>query len=331
MARSVVYLCAAGWLLAASAGCGDGGEASSLTQEAASRDHHANGEAEASAETFGGDYPIKVTCTTGMVADLVRHVGSDQVDVTQLMGETVDPHLFQAVPADISALNRADVIFYSGLHLEGKLVEIFARMRRKKPTSAVAERIDNSRLLDVGAGLYDPHVWFDVELWSVCISAVSDTLSQFDPKHAADYQKRADLYRKELVTLHEYCVSEMATIPEGQRVLVTAHDAFHYMGRAYGLEVKAIQGISTESEPGVKEINELVEFLTTNGIRAVFVESSVPDANMASLVEGCASRGHTLEQGGVLFSDAMGKLGTPEGTYVGMVRHNVNTIVQALR
>jgi len=322
--RPILYPLATGWLVAVCAGCGD-------AREGATHDQHANGDTKTSAAIFGGDYPIKVTCTTGMVADLVRHVGGDQVDVTQLMREGVDPHLFQAEPADISALNRADAIFYSGLHLEGKLVDIFSGMRRKKPTSAVAERIDESRLLDVGAGLYDPHVWFDVELWSVCISAVSDTLSKFDPPHATDYQSRADLYRKELVALHEYCVSEMATIPEGQRVLVTAHDAFHYMGRAYGLDVKAIQGISTESEPGVKEINELVEFLTTNGIRAVFVESSVPDANMASLIEGCASRGHELERGGVLFSDAMGELGTPEGTYVGMVRHNVETIVQALR
>lgn len=282
-------------------------------------------------KTYSGNYPIRVVCTTGMVADLVRNVGGDKVTVNALMGEGVDPHLYKASPGDVNQLNGADVIFYSGLHLEGKMADVFVRMARKKPTFAVTEYIAEDRVLDNPEGAFDPHLWFDVSLWREAAGVVRDALKAFDPKHAADYQKRADAYQAELATLHEYTRTQLALIPKDRRVLVTAHDAFRYFGRAYDLEVKGIQGISTESEAGVREVNALVDFLVNRKIKAVFVESSVSDKNVKALLEGCAARGHTVVIGGELFSDAMGKDGTPEGTYPGMVRHNVDTIVKALR
>ena len=281
--------------------------------------------------TFDGNYPIRAVCTTGMVADVVRNVAGTYVEVVQLMGEGVDPHLYKATPGDVSRLSQADIIFFSGLHLEGKLADIFVRMARKKPTYAVTEQIDEQRLLKVQDGFFDPHVWFDVSLWSETVLMVAEVLEQFDPPHAAEYRHNAETYQKILAELHEYCQTEIATLPKKQRVLVTAHDAFHYFGRAYGLEVKAIQGVSTETEAGVRKINELVDFLVEGNIKAVFIESSVPERNIRSLVEGCQARNHHVEIGGELFSDAMGKPGTPEGTYPGTVRHNVNTMTRALR
>lgn len=282
-------------------------------------------------KTYAGGYPITVACTTGMVADLVRHVGGDRVTVTQIMGEGVDPHLYKASPGDVSLLSGADAIFYSGLHLEGKMADVFVRLARRKPTFAVTEYFPDARVIDTADGATDPHAWFDVSLWREAAGVVRDALAAFDPPYAAEYRGRADAYQAELAKLHDYAKTQLATIPKERRVLVTAHDAFRYFGRAYDIEVKGIQGISTESEAGVKEVNALVDFLATRKIRAVFVESSVSDKNVRALLEGCQARGHAVVVGGELFSDAMGKAGTPEGTYVGMVRHNVDVIVKALK
>jgi manganese/zinc/iron transport system substrate-binding protein len=274
---------------------------------------------------------MPVVATTGMVADLVERVGGRHVAVTQLMGAGVDPHLYSVSTGDVAKLNRAAAIFYSGLHLEGKMGDTLGRQASRKPAVALAESIDHSKLLPVGTGRYDPHVWFDVGLWSDALAAVEHTLSEFDPLHAPDYQTAAARYRLELAELDDECHRALATVPADRRVLVTAHDAFHYFGRAYDLEVKAIQGVSTQSEAGLKEINDLVTFLVRRGIKAVFVESSVSERNILALVEGCRAQGHQVAVGGELFSDAMGKAGTPEGTYVGMVRHNVDLIVKALK
>lgn len=283
------------------------------------------------ARTFTGGYPIAVVCTTGMVADIVQNVGGRQVRVTHLMGEGVDPHLYKASPGDISQLNAADIIFYSGQHLEGKMGDIFVRLARKKPTFAVTETISEEKILEVNGGVHDPHLWFDASLWSDAAGVVRAALAEYDPPHAADYQTATKAYQEELAALHEECRRRIATIPRERRVLVTAHDAFQYFGRAYDIEVKAIQGISTESEAGVREINNLVDFIVRREVRAVFVESSVSDRNIKALVEGCRARGHDVAIGGQLFSDAMGKAGTPQGTYVGMVRANVDTITKALQ
>ncbi len=284
----------------------------------------------ADTRTFSGDGPIRVVGTTGMVGDLAARVGGPHVKVTTLMGEGVDPHLYKASPGDIRQLSDADIVFYSGLHLEGKMADILERMADRKPTHAVAEGIPADRVLRAAAGTPDPHLWFDVALWSEGLATIADALATFDPPHADEYHANATAYRAELTSLDDEVRDRLATIPDATRVLVTAHDAFHYFGRAYNIEVKAIQGISTESEAGVREINDLVDYLAQHTIPAVFIESSVSDRNIRALVEGCRARGHEVVIGGQLYSDAMGKPGTPEGTYPGMVRHNVETIVNAL-
>jgi len=209
--------------------------------------------------------------------------------------------------------------------------DVFVRMARRKPTFAVTEYISEGRVLDNPAGAFDPHLWFDVSLWREGAGVVRDALKAYDPANAGYYQSRADAYQAELAKLHDDVKSTLATIPREGRVLVTAHDAFRYFGRAYDVDVRGIQGISTESEAGVKEINSLVQFLVDRRIKAVFVESSVSEKNVTALLEGCAAKGHKVDIGGELFSDAMGKSGTPEGTYIGMIQHNVATIVKALK
>lgn len=266
-----------------------------------------------------------------MVADGVKNVAGEHAELFQLMRERVDPHTYKSTPGDTSRLRKADIIFYSGLHLEGKMADNLHLLSRTKPTFAVTERLPKDKILRFSGEFPDPHVWFDVSLWSEAVAEVERVMMEFDPARAADYKTHGDAYRQELAALHEECKVRLATIPRPQRVLVTAHDAFHYFGRAYDVEVKAIQGVSTESEAGVKQINELVTFIVDRKIKAVFVETSVSDRFMRSLIEGCQHAGHDVVIGGELYSDAMGDPATPEGTYVGMVRHNVETIVKALR
>ncbi|HVX11893.1 MAG TPA: zinc ABC transporter substrate-binding protein [Pirellulales bacterium] len=286
--------------------------------------------AKSKADVGGGTASTRVVATTGMVADLVKQVGGPHVEVTALMGEGVDPHLYKASSGDVARLGRADMIFYSGLHLEGRMGDVLSRLARQKPALAVTDDLDRERLLRVGTEQFDPHIWFDVALWRECISLVEQHLSEVDAAHADDYRAHAAAYRDELAELDRWCRDEIAAIPADRRVLVTAHDAFHYFGRAYNIEVKAIQGISTQAEAGVGTINELVDFISDRKVKAVFIETSVSQRNIQAVVEGCADRGHRVQVGGQLFSDAMGAPGTPEGTYVGMVRHNVETIRQAL-
>lgn len=283
------------------------------------------------AATYSGKGPIRAVCTTGMVADMVRRIGGDRVAVDQIMGEGIDPHLFKATPDVIHRLSSSDVVFYSGLHLEGRMTEVFERMAERKPTVELAAVLSRDNLIEVGGDSYDPHIWFDVGLWSGTAEAVRKFLITFDPPHASEYESRADAYVKELLALDGECRTRLATVPKQQRVLVTAHDAFHYFGRAYEVEVQAVQGVSTESEAGVQEINGLVEFLSTRKIKAVFVEASVSEKNIQALVEGCKARGHDVRIGGELYSDSMGAPGSPAETYEGMVRHNVETIVRALQ
>ena len=279
---------------------------------------------------------LRVVCTTGQVGDLVAQVGGDRVQVETLMGDGVDPHLYRATPGDLRRLNRAQAIFYNGLHLEGRLADVLERLSEKQPVFAVTHGVEvNSptrlRSAPEFAGTYDPHVWFDVELWSQCASYVAACLAEIDPEHEAEYERNAGSYRQELLTLDEEVRSEISSIPPARRVLVTAHDAFGYFGQAYDIEVHGLQGISTVDEADLQSINALVDLLVTRGVKAIFVESSVPPKNIESLRQGCSARGHKIEVGGELYSDAMGSAATPEGTYVGMVRYNVRTIVEALR
>lgn len=280
---------------------------------------------------FAGKHPMKAVCTTGMVADVVRRVGGQWLTVEQMMGEGVDPHLFKATPDTIASLANADAVFYSGLHLEGRMAESFENMAERQPVVAVTSSIPVERLISVGSGSYDPHVWFDVELWSGTIESVRTFLGEFDPVHRTDFDTNAAAYLTELKALDTECRKQLEAIPKDSRVLVTAHDAFHYFGRAYGVEVKAIQGVSTDTEAGLREINALVDFIVARKIKAVFIEASVNDRNVRNLVEGCRSKGHEVKIGGELFSDSMGAPGTSEGTYAGMIHHNVQVIASALK
>jgi manganese/zinc/iron transport system substrate-binding protein len=276
--------------------------------------------------------PIGAVATVGMVGDIIRQVGGRHVNVQQICGPGVDPHLYKPTRDDVQAILSADVVFYSGLMLEGKMTDTLIKVARRKPVFAVTELIDESLLLEPAdfAGHYDPHVWMDVSAWSQCVAAVESALSELDPAHAADYAANAAAFRGQLQKLHQYGLDAMATIPESGRVLITSHDAFNYFGRAYGLEVQGVQGLSTESEAGVQRINELVDLLVSKNVQAVFIESSVSRKNIDALVEGAKSKGHQVAIGGELFSDAMGKSGAYEGTYVGMLDHNITLVTRAL-
>jgi manganese/zinc/iron transport system substrate-binding protein len=276
---------------------------------------------------------IRIVTTVGMVTDIVRQVVGDRAEVIGLLNEGVDPHLYKPTREDVKQLSDADVVFYGGLMLEGRMEEALKKLRRAdKPVVAVAESLDQSTLRKPAEfeGHFDPHVWMDVKLWSQCVVAVAKAMCEFDADHADEYQQRADHYQRQLEQLDAYARQVIESIPEQQRVLVTAHDAFGYFGRAYGMEVKSVQGISTESEAGVADINALVDFLVGRKIGALFVESSVSDKGLRAVIEGAMQRGWKVKIGGELFSDAMGSAGTYEGTYIGMIDHNATTIAREL-
>lgn len=270
--------------------------------------------------------------TIGMIADAVEHVGGEHVQVTGLMGPGVDPHLYKASEGDVRRLFRAEVIFYGGLHLEAKMGEVLEEMGTRTRTVAVSDVLPRDTLLAPPefAGAYDPHVWFDVGLWSRTVELIRRTLSDADPEHAEEYAANARRYERELRELDSYVRSRAAQVPRDKRVLITAHDAFNYFGRAYGFTVRGLQGISTASEAGTADVQRLADFITARRIPAVFVESSIPRRTVQAVQEAVAARGFDVRIGGELFSDAMGNPGTPEGSYVGMVTHNIDTIVNAL-
>lgn len=279
----------------------------------------------------------QIICTTGMIADVVSSVVGDQADVVALLGAGVDPHLYKPTRADVVALSRADVVFYNGLHLEGKMSEVLSGLKAKgKIVVAVAEmalqKYPERALVEAGEANIqtDPHLWMSVEAWMDVVEVIADALSAWDPDHAADYRINASGYLETLRLLDMYASKSLATIPEKQRILVTAHDAFGYLGKAYEIEVRGIQGLSTESEAGLRDLEDLVDCIVESSIPAVFVETSVADKNVRALVEGAASRGCMVEVGGSLFSDAMGATGTYTGTYIGMIDHNITTITNAL-
>lgn len=277
--------------------------------------------------------PYRVVATVGMVADIVREVVGSEGEVRGLIGEGVDPHLYKPTRSDVIALSQADVVFYNGLMLEGKMADVLVKVARDgKPVYAVTDTImeQGNYVMNDEADHYDPHVWMDVGGWRLAVDVVAEALAAFDENGADGYRARGAAYQEKLDALDAYAREALGSIPEEQRVLVTAHDAFSYMGRAYGLEVRGIQGVSTESEAGVRDIEELIRFIVDREIPAVFVESSVADKNVRALVEGVAARGRSLVVGGELYSDAMGPAGTYEGTYIGMIDHNVTTISRAL-
>jgi manganese/zinc/iron transport system substrate-binding protein len=276
--------------------------------------------------------PIRAVTTIGMIGDIVENVGGDRVNVSRLMGPGIDPHLYKASEGDVSRMAEADIIFYNGLHLEARMAEILEQMNGRITTVAVTDSINRDTLLAPPEfdGNYDPHVWFDVTYWMQATEEVRDALVALDPYSAALYQENAEAYLAELDDLHAYVLEQAARVPEDKRVLITAHDAFNYFGRAYGFEVRGLQGISTAAEAGTADVQQLADFIVEREIPAVFVESSVPPRYIEAVQATVKAQGFDVTIGGELFSDAMGNDGTPEGTYLGMVRHNIDTIVGAL-
>lgn len=282
--------------------------------------------------SLSGEYPIDIVTTTGMVGDIARQVAGENGTVHNLMGEEVDPHLYRPTRADIARMQRADIIFYNGLHLEGRMGDTLVQLARTRPVYAVTELVDEAVLMDDDEyeEAFDPHLWMDVSLWMEAVEVVVGALTELDPAGAQRYRENADRYRNELASLDAYVHEITSTIPQGRRTLITAHDAFGYFGQAYDIEVIGVQGISTESEAGLEEINRLVDFIVDNHITAVFAETTVPDRALMAVIEGAAAQGHHVTIGGELFSDAMGPAGSYEGTYIGMMDHNATTIVRAL-
>lgn len=277
---------------------------------------------------------LRIACTTGMLADMLVHIAGDSAEVVALMGPGVDPHLYKASHGDLKKLTRADLVFYNGLHLEGKMASLLKKLSRRKPVIALAETLPPARLLAVGGDppSYDPHLWFDVSLWREVVGQAAQALAKHgNAAQQAYFQANAHRYATELDSLDREIRLALAQVPPSQRILVTSHDAFGYFGRAYQFEVRGLQGFSTLTDFGLRDINELVDYIVEHQLRAIFVESSVPPKAIEAVVAGCQARGHAVRLAGPLYSDAMGAAGTPDGTYVGMVRANARAIAEALR
>lgn len=279
---------------------------------------------------------LNIVVTTGMIKDAVENVVGDKATVTALMGPGVDPHLYKATPGDVKKLQNADVIFYNGLYLEAKLEEILGRLAARKPVFVVTDGIDRAALLKLSDQenekyVYDPHIWFDVQLWKVVVDEISHKMQSVDSVNTMVFKENASKHIKALQALDANIHEQITSIPPEQRVLITSHDAFGYFARAYGVAVEGLQGVSTLAEAGLRDVKEIRELIIARKVKAVFVESSVPQKALEAVVEGCKKEGHEVKIGGTLFADAMGKAGTPEGTYIGMVQHNIKTIVNGLK
>ncbi|MEM6825306.1 MAG: zinc ABC transporter substrate-binding protein [Pseudomonadota bacterium] len=275
---------------------------------------------------------LNVVATTGMIADATRAVGGELVTVRALMGPGVDPHAYRQTRSDIVAMAGADLVLWHGLYLEAQMEEFLLELSASRPVVALGETLDSSKLLshDDYQNRFDPHVWMVPGLWKDVVLAIRDALTEAMPDQGEVLTANTSAYLAELDDLSDYSAKVLASVPETARVLLTAHDAFNYFGEAYGFEVLGIQGISTQSEAGLKRISDLVDMLVSRQIGAVFVESSVSDRNIRALIEGAAAQGHEVVIGGELFSDAMGEPGTYEGTYIGMIDHNATAIASAL-
>ncbi len=280
------------------------------------------------------DGKLKIVTTTTMITDMAQNIGGDLVDVQGLMGSGVDPHLYKASEGDVTKLYEADLIIYNGLHLEGKLVEVFEKMDSQgKSTLAISDALDKSTLIgsDYFASNYDPHIWFDTNYWVQIVEYVTSELSRVDPSNASAFAANKATYIAQIEALDQMLTSKIAELPVEKRILVTAHDAFNYFGRKYNFEVVGLQGLSTATEAGVKDVQRITQFIIDNKIKAVFIESSVPRRTVEALQAAVRAQDHEVAIGGELYSDALGTIGTVEGTYTGMYKHNVNTIVNALK
>ena len=277
---------------------------------------------------------LNVVTTTTMITDLVKNIGRDKLVVNGLMGAGVDPHLYKASEGDVSKLFNADVVIYNGLHLEGKLEEVFEKMQHQNKKTIVVSDVTNKKNLiesELFASNFDPHIWFDLNIWTKITSYVTEKLAEIDGKNADFYQQNAKEYLQKLETLNKEVEIKINELPIEKRILVTAHDAFNYFGRLHQFNVLGLQGLSTATEAGVQDVQKLAKFIIKNKVKAIFIESSVPKRTIEALQEAVKSKGQEVIIGGTLYSDALGNAGTEEGTYVGMYKANVDTIVNALK
>jgi len=276
------------------------------------------------------DGKLKVVTTIAQIAEPLSVIGGDRIDVESLMGPGIDPHLYNATQSDILKLESADVIFYNGLHLEANMLRAFDEIGKSKPVVAMGEAVAQEKLLKDENGVIDPHIWFDIDLWKEALSAATDKLKELSAEDAEYFEANKNEYFKQLDALKEEAVGKLSRIPEQKRILVTAHDAFGYFGRMLDIEVIGLQGLSTEDEIGLTDIEQTIDILVEHSVPAVFVESSINPASINAVIEGAKKHGLDVKLGGELYSDAMGDPGSEEGTYLGMYRHNVETIYSAL-
>lgn len=277
---------------------------------------------------------LNIVTTTSMITDLVSNIGGDVINLKGLMGSGVDPHLYKASEGDVTKLVNADLIFYNGLHLEGKLVEVFEKMEHQGvKTIAISDTLDKNTLIgsEYFASNYDPHIWFNIKYWEQVTTFVVQKLSEAIPSESSVFEENGQLYLNKLKALKEEITNTISSLPKEKRILVTAHDAFNYFGKAFDFEVVGLQGLSTATEAGVQDVQKLANFIIDNQVKAIFVESSVPKRTIEALQAAVKSKGHDVKIGGTLYSDALGNAGTVEGTYIGMFKYNVNTIVNALK
>ena len=275
----------------------------------------------------------EIVVTTSIIADVVRNLTGDQIEVKSLMGPGVDPHLYKASQGDVTLLQNADLIVYNGLHLEGKMSEVLEKLKRSKTVLAVSDGLAEAdiRTINADANVHDPHIWFDMTIWRKGVVYISGELGKSFPTMKESIDQNTTQYLHELDSIHALCRAEIETLPMEKRILITSHDAFEYFGKSFNFQVRGLQGISTLSESGLKDVTDMVNFIIDHKIKAVFVENSVPQKALRSVIDGCKAKGHDVTVGGELFSDALGAARTPEGTYLGMIQFNVSTIVNALK
>ena len=274
---------------------------------------------------------LSIVCTTSMITDAVRIIGGNHVNIKGLMGPGVDPHLYKAREGDMHALANADIIFYNGLHLEGKMADVLVKMHTRTTTVAIANAIPQEKLRAADfQELYDPHIWFDVSLWMLVATMIAQALITHDPAHQTDYEQRLQSYMTELEALNQYIINKIERIPAAQRILITAHDAFGYFGKAYGFQVVGLQGLSTDSEAGTQDIQNLASFIVKNRIRAIFVETSIPQRSLQAVQNAARAAGWSVVIGPEIFSDALGSPDTTAASYAGMMRHNIDVITSSL-
>jgi manganese/zinc/iron transport system substrate-binding protein len=280
-------------------------------------------------EGTGSNEAIQVLTTIAQIGEPLSEIGGDRVEIESLMGPSVDPHVYNPTQSDIAKVDEAEIIFYNGLDLEVNMVEVFDSIRASKPVLAIGETLSKDVLIEEGDGVVDPHIWFNLDLWQEALDAAVEELKAYSPEDADFFEENKQNYFEKLEELKEE-TKKLAAIPEGNRYLVTAHDAFGYFGEMHDIEVIGLQGLSTEDEVGLTDINETIEIINEHEVPAIFVESSINSDAIEAVIEGAQSDGVDVELGGELFSDAMGAPDTEEGTYIGMYRHNVNTIYEAL-